>query len=310
MSLDSYLKELFDPSKKIVVSKLLNLSGIWAEELEEFEREWLHAATDRRRQIARTMVEIAEDSVEADFERLFRFCLGDVDPEVRSTGIDGLWECNSRWLMLRLLTMQSDDPSLEVRAAATSALEKFCTMAELGELRPGDAEKLQDRLFYLIEKDDGDIAVRRRALEAVSPFSGPKVDELIRWAYHEGGPDLKLGAVYAMGRHCDKGWVPVLLSELRNNDPTMRYEAARACGQLEEERSVPQLSQLVDDEDPQVQQASIQALGFIGGDQAKEVLRKCLSSPDTKIQEGRGGAGIHPRFQSSSFFLIAPLAVK
>jgi len=290
MSLEAYLEELADLEKPIVHSKLLNLSLLDKEESEEFSRNWPDIDVRRRRRISRDLIDLAEDNVEADFEEVFRVCLDDPDEEVRMAAIDGLWECNGRWLMGRLLGLQDDDPSLEVRKAATSALERFCLMAELGDLRPADAERLQNKLFGLFEQEEEDVSLRRRALEASSPFSTPKVNDLIRQAYHADETDLKIAAIYAIGRHCDTDWLPVLLTELKNSDAVIRYEAARACGELEDDRSVRHLSTLLDDEDYQVQQAAIQALGFIGGREAKNILRRCLSSPEPEIKEAAEAA--------------------
>ncbi len=290
MSLEGYLEELSDPEKPVIHSKLLNLSSLNKEEIEEFSQSWSEIETKRRRQVTRDLLDVAEDNVESDFEAVFRYCLNDPDQEVKIAAIDGLWECNSRWLMERLLSLQDSDPSLSVRIAATSALERFCLMAEFGDLRPEDAAKLQDKLFGLFGREEEDVSLRRRALEAASPFSTPKVNDLIRQAYHAEDQELKIGAIYAIGRHRDTDWLPVLLTELKNSDAAIRYEAAKACGELEDDRSVRHISNLLSDEDPLVQQAAIQALGFIGGREAKNILQRCLSSEEPGIKEAAEAA--------------------
>ncbi|MSQ14412.1 MAG: phycocyanin alpha phycocyanobilin lyase [Dehalococcoidia bacterium] len=285
MPIDGYLAELADMQKPVVHSKLLNLSSLSKEELEEVGIWWAGLELRRRRRVMKALVDVAEDNVEADYEGVFRLCLDDQDAGIRINAIDGLWECSSRWLLNRLIDLQDSDPSLEVRVAATSALERFCLMAELGELRVEDAERLQDKLFGLFGQEEEDSSVRRRALEAASPLSTPKVNDLIRQAYHSDDTELKLGAIYAIGRHSDSDWLPVLLLELKNRDEAIRYEAAKACGELEDERSIPHLIILLNDEDPQVRQAATQALGHIGGREAISILRDCLSSTDPGIRQ-------------------------
>ena len=74
--------------------------------------------------------------------------------------------------------------------------------------------------------------MRRRALEALSPSDEDDINDMIRESYHGIDPDMKLGALYAMGQHCDAQWLPVLLTELKSPNPAARYEAARAAAAI------------------------------------------------------------------------------
>ena len=84
--------------------------------------------------------------------------------------------------------------------------------------------------------------------------------------------DLKTSAIFAMGRTGEVSWLPTLVKELDNREPSIRYETANACGDLGEEDVVPYLLDLLDDEDYQVQIAALNALGKIGGSLAKRAL--------------------------------------
>jgi HEAT repeat protein len=133
--------------------------------------------------------------------------------------------------------------------------------------------------------------VKRRALEAISPFNLPRVKELIEQAYHTDDVKLKSSAIYAMGRNCDSAWLTILMTELNNNEAEIRYEAANACGELGAEEAVPRLLKLIEDEeDDQVQEAAIKALGQIGGEHAKQTLNKLAKNPQPRIREAAKSA--------------------
>jgi HEAT repeat protein len=87
-----------------------------------------------------------------------------------------------------------------------------------------------------------------------------------------------------MGRSCDRRWRDIILEELQNRDPAMRYEAALAAGGLMLKGAVPLLSGLLDDADVQVRDASIWALGQIGGAQARQVLLSAYEGADEDTQ--------------------------
>lgn len=285
MSLRNYLYELSQEDGPIITSKLVNLSGLTPEELPLFREAWPGMAVSRRRQILGRLVELAEDNVELDFETVFRFCLRDEDEEVQVKAIEGLWECEDRSLMEELIGLLRGCDKESVRAAAATALGQFALMVEMGELRPSDAERLEDALIEVIEDEAGSVEIRRRAIEAIGAICQDRVKELIRRAYEGPVWRLKLSAVHAMGRNCDPVWLPILLRELDNADTEMRYEAARACGELDDERAIPYLVNLIGDDDFEVQASAIMALGHIGGDLARQTLQECLKSPDESVRD-------------------------
>lgn len=287
---EKYLKEIFDPELPIVSSKLLSLSRLSETEAAKFREFWEQAPVERRMKLHEELITIAEDTPEADFDAIFRVALDDETPEARSKAIEGLWECRERWLLNRLITMALEDPAFSVRASAASALEKFVKLGVFEELHPALAEKVETALRGIIENTQEDPLVRARAIEALSPSIGPDVNDIIRAAYHSPEPHMKVSALYAMGQHSDEGWLPVLLTEIKNSDPVLRFEAAHACGELGDERAVPSLVELTKDEDEQVQEAAIEALGCIGGDTARRALRQYLAQPDVRLQEAARAA--------------------
>ena len=107
------------------------------------------------------------------------------------------------------------------------------------------------------------------------------------WGYRSEDSGLRQSALCAMGRSFDSLWLPLILREMRNGDPAMRYEAANACREIGDDEAVPHLATLVDDDDPQVQLSAIQALGSIGGAHAKKLLRLYArsSASDDNVRE-------------------------
>lgn len=290
MAIQEYLNELFDPQHPISVSKLLNLSGLSDTEAVIFRGYWEQAPGDIREALLDQLETITEDNAEADFTSVYRVALDDSAPPLRVKAIEGMWECQERWFLNRLISIAEEDAEEEVRAAASAALGKFVLMGVYDELRPQLTEKVETALKRIIAKEQEAVTVRRRAIEALSPSNDASVNDIIRTSYHGDVPELKLSAVYAMGQHCDPGWLPVLLTELKNPEAVMRFEAARACGELEDERAVPGLIELTTEDDSQVQEAAIEALGHIGGEEAQRALRRCLSYPDPRVREAAKAA--------------------
>jgi len=275
-----FLEGLGASEAPLSMSNLYILSGMSKREMETFRAAWPRLPVERRRIILRALVEITEASFEADFNSIFRFCLSDEDEEVRAQAIEGLWEDESVSLLRSLIGLLRGDPSFLVRARAAAGLGRFVLLAELDELDSELGTEVREVLLHTINTPQEALEVRRRAVEAIS-FSGEEgVREIIEAAYQDEAQNMRVSAVFAMGRSVDPHWGEPLLRELKNPDPEMRYEAARACGQLELKEAVSTLTRLINDADREVQGAAIWALGRIGGRGARRVLRACCGSDD------------------------------
>ena len=79
-----------------------------------------------------------------------------------------------------------------------------------------------------------------------------------------------------MGRSLDHQWNPIVIHELENMNPRIRFEAARAAGELQLRDAVQALGELTRDVEVEVQEIVIWALGEIGGEDAREILAKLL----------------------------------
>ncbi len=105
-------------------------------------------------------------------------------------------------------------------------------------------------------------------------------------AYYDDEEKMRVSAIFAMGRSADPLWCEMVIAELDNPNPEMRYEAARACGELEASAALSALIYLIEaDPDPEVQGMAIWALGRIGGKEARRVLEACCEIENEALRQ-------------------------
>ena len=284
-SLEQYLETLADDERPLRSADLMQLSDLTSEDLRLVASAWIDINAGRRTDVLTRLIQLSEENLEADFSDLFRHCLGDETPEVRAKAIEGLWECDDRALVTPLITLLSQDPSEDVRAAAAMALGKFALLSQTGKLLQKDGERIKQNLMRALLDGDESLSVRRRAMEAVAPFNTDDVQRVIQDAYKSSVHGMRYSAVYAMGKSCDPRWLPTILAELQNSDAAMRYEASNACGELGEESAVLHLIPLFEDDDHQTQISAIAAVGNIGGSLSRKALLRCIKSADDVAAE-------------------------
>jgi len=287
-SFDQVLDSLREPRPSdATLYKLSNLHGT---ELRLLTNAWPSLPVEHRRQIALRLEEIGEADFETDFSEVFKVCLVDSDPQVRAAGIEGLWEVQDVVLIRPLIRILQQDASMAVREAAAISLSRFALLAELGDLPSRPADLVWDALWNAVHAPQEDITVRRRAIESLAYFDRPEVTQLIESAYQDEEAMMRISAVFAMGRSADERWNERVVAELEQDDPQMRYEAARAAGALRVTEAVPVLSRMVADPDLEVKLAAVWALGQIGGPEAKRVLEICSEQGDDALQDAAGEA--------------------
>lgn len=277
---DQLMRLLADVETPLSVAQLYRLSDLSEQELARFQHAWPQVPIERRRQIVGFLIEIAESNFEVDFEPIFCVCIGDADEEVRARSMEGLWESEEPSLIEPLLEMAQNDPAVRARAAAASALGRFVLLGELDRLSSQRQATIEDTLLTLIRSTEESLEVRRRAVEALAYSGRRQVRSVIENAYYHEARVMRVAAVFAMGRSLDPYWEPLLLDELRSDDPELRYEAACACGKLELASAIPRLAKLLTDEDREVQEACIRALGQIGGQKARQILEARCEAVD------------------------------
>jgi HEAT repeat protein len=283
MAITSHIQEIGASDHKLAMRDLKPLSGLGREERADFWPAWAAIMPRRRAEIARAMVELAEDDIELDFTAAQSWLLDDDDSEVRANAIEGLWENTSTALLHQLLRLMRSDPAPAVRAAATLSLSRFAYLAELEELDSRDIQALRDGLLAAIGDMRQPLEVRRRALESAGYFGSiSEIQHQIELAFASDEQLLRESALVAMGRSMLERWLPLIGRELESPSPALRYEAARAAGEMAEDARalLPKFTPLLNDPDSEVALAAIWALGQIGGDTAKRLLQQVRKNAD------------------------------
>ena len=285
MPLEEFVESLADPQVEIPTTDFIEVSDLSPSELGSFARAWFTVPPERQRWAVSTMVDLAEDNPELDFCAVFKVCLKDPDESVLEKAIEGLWEYEDRSVIPSFVGVLRSQRSPTVRSAAASALGKFAVLIQEGRFLQKDADSVRDNLMAVLDDPDEPVEVRRRCLEAVAPFNTEEIKQYVGWAYQSGDIKLKSSSIFAMGRTGEIDWLPILIKELQNKEPSVRYETANACGDLGDEEVVPHLVGLLQDDDYQVQTAGLNALGKIGGPLAKRALLRCIKEGDAVLEE-------------------------
>jgi HEAT repeat protein len=285
MDFRTELNNIISDEQPFSVAALTFLSDIPTADSATLALMWPGASVARRRKIAATLVQLAEDNIEYDFSTVFGVLLTDPDAQVRRSAVEGLVEDESVGTVRRLIEVLDSDPAPEVRAVAAVVLGPAALRAETGKLKGEWPARLRDALLRAVRDPAADEDVHRRALESVAYFcDNADVTAEIERAYAGRGL-VRASAINAMGRNMNTRWAPMLLKELQSKQPAMRYEAAHAVGELGEQANVPALIPLLDDADLEVQLAAIWALGQLGGRVAMQALQLRAQDDDPAIQE-------------------------
>lgn len=264
-------------------SALTALSGANRAQLGAFAETWVRLPAERRREVSRRMVEIAEEDIHADFNILFRYLLDDEDAPVRANAIDGLWEDEDSALIAPFVGFLRSDPDALVRAAAADALGRFALLGEYNRVSSQNADLIHSALLATIRSANEPLDVRRRAIEALAYWGGEMMRDVIANAYVDDDEAMRASAIAAMGRSADNYWSRQVSAELESNEAPMRFNAARAAGELELKSTVKRLIELLNDPDREVQSAAIASLGQIGGNAARAALQEVIESDDAVL---------------------------
>lgn len=262
--------KLSDPSRDVV---------------RRIQSEWPSLPLEVRRYLVRRMADLAETTVELNFSRLFRIAFTDDDPEVRAIAVAGLWEDESSDCLEEFLTRFPTEHDPAVREALVVALGRFAYLACLDRLDANRRERVRATLLSVVRSNES-VAIRRRALESLSWLSDDEqVTEEIARAYDSPYHDMRVSALFAMGRNLDERWFDTLLRELDSDEPEIRFEAVRASGEFGDARALDRILSLVEDEDEEVQMAAVGALGQIGGRLAISALRRIVAGDNEALRD-------------------------
>jgi len=290
MNFEEYLEELASGLRKLKITDLQRLSDLSPDQAAQLAVRWADINVRRRRRMLQELIDLAEDTVELNFDVVFRHALKDGDAEVRLAALHGLWEYESPDLIDDLTSLTETDDAAAVRAEAALALGRFVLLFEIGRLRERHFERAAAALRRVVENAGEIEEVRARAIEAIGSHDANWVRQAVTLAYESGSHRLKVSAVHAMGRSAEPRWLPLLKRELTSDDAELRYEAAVASGSLADEAAVPSLVPLATDPDDEVRAAAVAALGEIGGEAARRALDDLIDRPSEVASDGAAAA--------------------
>jgi len=241
------------------------------------------------------------DDYSTDYWPVLRDYLEDKDAQVRSLALDGLWDYPAPELIAPLFEIARNDPSQKVRSKAIVTLGRYIyegnmavydfdwgAMEELmreDELPEEDFLRVKDFLLELVRDEGQPLDSRRFAIEALSFLNEPEVQDLIEAAYAHPDVNMKVSAIFAMGRHGDQRWAAPLLKELDSEAKDLQYEAVRAAGEACLDKAASRLKDLALVDDKNLQLEAIWALGKIGGEDVSEFLYDLADDEDREVRE-------------------------
>ena len=285
LSLDAVLEQLLNAESLPPERELHVFSDLSRQDMETVRASWGQIALERRRTVVELLVTVAQDNLDWVLGRFLRVLLDDADATVREQAVRGLWDDGDLDLVGPLVQMLHGDPATGVRAAAATALGAYVLAGELEELDAAVAMRAEEALLAVLHNDQEPLAVRRRALESVAYSGEMGVRQLIEDAYYSPDEEMRISALFAMGRSADVRWRSPARAELRSPSAAVRAEAALACGELEAKAALDDLLALLSDRHEEVRLAAIFALGRIGGTDARDALEAVyLSDKPTEVE--------------------------
>jgi HEAT repeat protein len=227
--------------------------------------------------------------------------LDDEDPQVRAVAIQGLWFSPDPALVNRLIEIAEQDPSPMVRARAIGGLGIYMYEGEMAdydfdwgqlaeilredELPQADFVRARDFLLGVYADETRSLDERRFAIESLGFLSDPEVAYLVEEAYNRPERDMKISALFAMGRGGLIRWTEILRRELNNADRGIQREAIRAAGEIGLTELGKDLWRLTYADDRDLMLEAVEALGQTGWEGAFERLEELTIHPDQEIAQ-------------------------
>jgi HEAT repeat protein len=283
--LGGVLNRLIVAPQDLNIEDLRTFSDLSREQAAMVRNEWPSIAVERRREIVRFLIQVIDEDLTWQLERLFNIALSDEDSEVRRYAIEGLREENDGQLVGPLVQILLNDSDERTRATAADALGSYVLAGELDELDAALAMRAEEALLSVVSKGAEPTTVRARSLESLAYSGETGLRQLIEDAYYAPEDEIRVSSLIAMGRSADVRWRSLARAELQNPWDKMRAVAAQACGELEAKAALDQLIELVTDESDDVKLAAILALGRIGGNDAREVLEAVRLDEEQELVE-------------------------
>jgi HEAT repeat protein len=217
--------------------------------------------------------------------------------------IQGLWNYPDPALIDRLMDIAKCDPDQQVRNRAITGLGRYVYEGEMAdydydwgalevvlredELPEDSYRRVVAFLLDITQDPSAALDARRFSIEALGFASEPEIIRLVEQAYHDPHAELKISALFAMGRSGMARWDTYVLAELDSPDPRIQLEAVRAAGELFLDEAAPTLLRLaLSVTDQNLRREAIWALGHTASPEAWELLDAITQDP-TEDEETR-----------------------
>lgn len=276
---DAVLQALLVNSQLFPDKLLPFFSDISTAELEQVKKIWPEIALERKISLLADL----EDKMEADTmlscDGLAKFALTDDFPEVRSSAISLLWECDDPKIAALFAEMLENDESELVQTAAAAALGKFVLLGELEEIPASAAERTRIALTAKLSSQPFK-ELHQELVKSLAYSSRPEIAAMIEKARLDPDPSWQLAAIISMGRSADDRWEKPVLQMIQSEDPDFKKEAVKAAGELKLVSARVMLLQILEDEidDIELRINVIWALSRIGGGNVKSLLQRLLDN--------------------------------
>lgn len=253
---------------------LHSLTGLSVEDTAKVKPVWEDLALNIRQSLLETAVEMSEADNVLNYRNFGLMARNDSDPTIRAFAIQLFYKDEDLEILEILHEIAKVDKDVDVRATAVKGLGMFVLLGEYDKIPEGEILPVQETLAELWGNSHEAFEIRRSALESLANSQHAIVPNAIQIAYDSDDKLLNLSAIIAMGRTYDKQWRDIVLDELDNDDPEIRFEAVRASGELtlSDEDAVMKLAQIIQEDDRAAKLMAIWALGEIGSQQAINVL--------------------------------------
>lgn len=281
ISFSQVLSELLDAEHVFNPKRIHYLSRLGPEDSTALAAEWENIPLTRRRNLLSDLVTFAEADPLLFFDPVGRIALKDADPDVRIAALRLLAIEEEPAFAETLLHFLTSDAHYNVRAAAALTLGKYVYLGEIEEI-PADLFKTIEEALLAAYRDDEQVLVRRRALEAVAFSSRKEINSLIEDAYISGDEDWQETALIAMGVSANPKWEPKVTEMLDSESSVLRLEAVVAAGRLNLKETKHLLISIAqEDDDSDVREAAVWALSEIGGSDVAELIEGWIDEAET-----------------------------
>lgn len=271
---------LLDGEHPFPLAYLRQFSDMEPADFDRLKEAWGGVGAERRLELMRMLLQVAESDTLVCFDDLSRFALNDSDPRVRAQAVGLLWECEDFHLAPPFIGLMLHDPDSLVRAVAATALGNFEYLGELEEIPQEVHRNVEESLLEVARGTDLP-GIRRRALESLGYSGRKEVPPLIRSAFESGDAGWMSSALMAMGRSLDTRWESEVLLSMRSQLPEVSLEAIRAAGLIELASARQPLLELLEDPDQmtgEMREAVIWSLSQIGGEDVSAALEYLLEN--------------------------------